>query len=100
LLTSYYQQDHQNITQPSVAYFAKQLNVTPNYLSDLVKFHTGKPVLEHIHTQIIDEAKNRLKNNQLNISEVAYGLGFEYPNYFSRLFRKTTGKSPSSFRNQ
>ena len=101
LLNSYYDNDNvQNIVQPTVSYFANKLNVTPNYLSDLIKFHTGKPVLEHIHLQIIDTAKRRLKHNELTISEVAYGLGFEYPNYFSRLFRKATGKSPSSFRNQ
>lgn len=100
LLNLYYQTDNQDIMQPSVTYFAKELNVTPNYLSDLIKFHTGKPVLEHIHTQIIDVAKNRLQSNEYTISEVAYALDFEYPNYFSRLFRKVTGKSPSSFRNQ
>ena len=100
LLNSYYDTNNHSIVQPKVTYFAKKLNVTPNYLSDLIKFHTGKPVLEHIHLQIIDTAKSRLKSNNHTISEVAYGLGFEYPNYFSRLFRKTTGKSPSSFRNQ
>lgn len=100
LLNSYFDTNNLNIVQPKVTYFAKKLNVTPNYLSDLIKFHTGKPVLEHIHLQIIETAKSRLKSNSHTISEVAYSLGFEYPNYFSRLFRKTTGKSPSSFRNQ
>ncbi|WP_299361956.1 AraC family transcriptional regulator [Winogradskyella sp.] len=100
LLSSYYNSNNQNLVQPTVSYFAKALNVTPNYLSDLIKFHTGKPVLEHIHLQIIETAKKQLKDNNSTISEIAYGLGFEYPNYFSRLFRKTTGISPSNFRNK
>ncbi|UWX61813.1 helix-turn-helix domain-containing protein [Chryseobacterium oranimense] len=99
LLNTYYN-NNQNVTQPTVAYFAKKLNITPNYLSDLIKFHTGKPVLEHIHLQIIDTSKNLLKSNKHTVSEIAYKLGFEYPNYFSRLFKKVTGKSPSNFQNQ
>ncbi len=87
-----------NIKQPSVQYFAQELNVTSNYLSDLVKFHTGKTALEHIHQQIIISAKSLLTNSDFTVSEVAYQLGFEYPNYFSRLFRKITGTTPSNFR--
>ncbi|GEJ44410.1 hypothetical protein CRS_10180 [Chryseobacterium sp. ON_d1] len=97
LLDTYYSNNNESVTQPTVTYFAKRLNVTPNYLSDVIKFHTGKPVLEHIHLQIIDTSKSLLKNNKHTVSEVAYQLGFEYPNYFSRLFKKVTGKSPSGF---
>ncbi|WP_265131027.1 helix-turn-helix domain-containing protein [Chryseobacterium oranimense] len=100
LLNTYYNSNNENIAQPTVSYFAKRLNITPNYLSDLIRFHTGKPVLEHIHLKIIEVSKNLLKNNQYTVSEVAYKLGFEYPNYFSRLFKKVTGNSPSYFRNK
>jgi AraC-like DNA-binding protein len=100
LLKTYYNNNNQYVTQPTVTYFAKKLNITPNYLSDLIRFHTGQPVLEHIHLQIIDTSKSLLKSNKHTVSEIAYKLGFEYPNYFSRLFKKVTGKSPSNFQNQ
>ena len=84
--------------QPSVHQFAQQLHVTPNYLSDLIKFHTGKPALEHIHQHIIATAKPLLSQSNATVAEISHRLGFEYPNYFSRLFRKITGASPSHFR--
>jgi len=98
LLDHYYEREVEK-GQPSVNYFANQLNVTPNYLSDLIKFYSGKPALEHIHQHIIKVAKPLLVEKKLTISEIAYQLGFEYPNYFSRLFRKITGVSPSHFAN-
>ena len=98
LLEGYYE-NNEKAVQPSVNYFASQLNVTPNYLSDIVKFHSGKPVLEHIHQHIVKVAKPLLIQKKSTISEIAYQLGFEYPNYFSRLFRKVTGVSPSNFSN-
>lgn len=99
LLDGYYSRDPfaQEIAQPSVNYFAQQLAVTPNYLSDVIKFYSGKPALEHIHQHIIKEAKILLGQRQLTISQIAHRLGFEYPNYFSRLFRKITSVSPSKF---
>lgn len=97
-LDSYYQKNGQAV-QPSVSYFALQLNVTPNYLSDVIKFYTGKPALEHIHLHIVNVAKRLLVQKKSTISEIAYQLGFEYPNYFSRLFRKVAGVSPSNFSN-
>lgn len=98
LLDNYYGKDGRAV-QPSVNYFANQLNVTPNYLSDVIKFYSGKPALEHIHQHIVKVAKSLLAQKKSTISEIAYQLGFEYPNYFSRLFRKITGVSPSSFSN-
>ena len=98
LLDNYYEKNGQ-VVQPSVNYFAKQLNVTPNYLSDVIKFYSGKPALEHIHQHIVKVAKMLLIQKKSTISEIAYQLGFEYPNYFSRLFRKVTGVSPSNFSN-
>lgn len=99
LLENYYKKDKESV-QPSVKFFANQLNVTPNYLSDVIKFYSGKPALDHIHDHIVKVAKHLLLQRNNTIQEIAYKLGFEYPNYFSRLFRKSTGVSPSKFRNQ
>ena len=101
ILDNYYKKNQgtSHIMQPSVHYFANQLNVTPNYLSDVIRFYSGKPALEHIHGHIIKVAKAMLAQKELTISEIAYQLGFEYPNYFSRLFRKITGVSPSQYSN-
>lgn len=100
LLDNYYAHNMDSETvRPSVSYFANQLNVTPNYLSDVIKFYTGKPALEHIHQHIVKVAKSLLVQKRFTVSEIAYRLGFEYPNYFSRLFRKIAGVSPSHFTN-
>lgn len=99
LLENYYH-TQEPVPQPSVNYFANQLNITPNYLSDVIKFHSGKPALEHIHNHVIEEAKVLLLQKNYSIKEIAFRLGFEYPNYFSRLFNKSTGLSPSQFQNQ
>jgi len=84
--------------QPSVFYFAEKLNVTPNYLSDTIRHHSGKSALNIIHDYIIEEAKLLLITSSQTVSEISYHLGFEYPNYFSRLFKKKTDLSPSDFR--
>ena len=98
LLENYYE-ENSDAVQPSVKYFANQLHITPNYLSDVIKYYTGKPALEHIHLHVVKVAKSLLTQKKSTISEIAYQLGFEYPNYFSRLFRKVTGVSPSNFSN-
>lgn len=85
---------------PSVAFFAQQSNLSPNYFGDLIKHFTGKAPIDHIHDYVIRLAKDQLKNTTLSISEISYGLGFDYPNYFARFFRKKTGLSPKVFRNQ
>lgn len=101
LLHNFYLQNRgKEIQFPSVASFAEKLHVTPNYLSDVLKYHTGKPALEHIHEQVVNTAQQLLKQKKQTVSEIAYELGFEYPNYFARLFKKKTGVSPSIFRNQ
>lgn len=84
---------------PSVNYCATQLNLSTNYLSDLLKKETGKTAQEHIHLFIIERAKNRLLNSSNSISEIGYDLGFEYPQHFSNLFKLKTGLSPSKYRN-
>ncbi|GAB4382996.1 MAG: hypothetical protein Kow0075_15050 [Salibacteraceae bacterium] len=73
------------------------MHVSQRYLSDTLKKETGKSTLEHLQLYLIDEAKNMLLHPDKSISEVAYELGFEYPQYFSRLFKKKEGISPSEF---
>jgi AraC-like DNA-binding protein len=85
---------------PTVNYMASQLNLSPKYLSDLLKQETGKTALELIHLYVISEAKNMLVGGDNSISEIAYRLGFENPPYFSRLFKKEVGISPKEFQNQ
>lgn len=84
---------------PNVNYCAKELNLSANYLSDLLKKESGKTAQEHIHLFIVDQAKNILLNSSDSISEIAYSLGFEYPQHFSNLFKSKTGFSPREYRN-
>lgn len=83
---------------PSVKYLADKVHLSGSYLSDLLKKETGKNTQEHIHFYLIEEAKNLLVNSEKNINEIAYDLGFEYPQYFNKLFKKKTGKTPMEFR--
>lgn len=85
---------------PTVNFMASQLNLSPRYLSDLLKQETGKTALELIHLYIISEAKNMLTAGEKSISEIAFQLGFDNPPYFSRLFKKEVGVSPKEFKNQ
>ena len=98
LKTYYFKVSNNETQQPTVQYFADKLNVTPNYLSDTIKHHSGKPALTIIHNFIIEEAKKQLINSNHTISEISYQLGFEYPTYFSRLFKQKTNFSPTEFR--
>lgn len=90
--------DAQKQGLPTVNYMASQLNLSPKYLSDLLKQETGKTALELIHLYVVSAAKNLLVAGELSISEIAYQLGFENPPYFSRLFKKEVGMSPKEFR--
>ncbi|MFM7154959.1 MAG: helix-turn-helix domain-containing protein [Bacteroidota bacterium] len=83
---------------PSVKSLAEKLHVSPNYLSDLLKKETGMNTQDHIHAYLIEEAKNLLVGTDLSVRAMAYTLGFEYPQYFSRLFKSKTGMTPSEFR--
>jgi AraC family transcriptional regulator, transcriptional activator of pobA len=85
---------------PSVAFFAEQANLSANYFGDLIKHFTGEPPIEHIHNYIIKIAKQKLQQTDLSISQISFSLGFDYPTYFTRFFRKKTGISPRVFRNQ
>ncbi len=99
-LKHYYNQ-HQQIESgiPTVEICGKAMNISGKYLSDLLKAETGKSLLEHIHLFVIEKAKTSLLNSNLSVSEIAYSLGFVYPQHFSKLFRTKTGLSPSEFRN-
>lgn len=83
---------------PSVQYVADALNVSPNYLSGLLKVLTGQSTQQHIHDKLIEKAKEKLSTTDLSISEIAYDLGFEHPQSFSKLFKTKTNSSPLGFR--
>jgi AraC-like DNA-binding protein len=83
---------------PTVKYCADKLYLTPNYLSDLLKKETGMNTQEHIHNYIIEESKNVLLNSNHSIGEISNELGFEYPQYFSKLFKTKTGMTPIEYR--
>jgi AraC-like DNA-binding protein len=84
---------------PTVRFLADNVHLSPSYLSDLLKKETGKNAQEHIHFYLIKEAKNYLINTEKNINEIASSLGFEYPQYFNKLFKQKTGKTPLEYRN-
>jgi AraC family transcriptional activator of pobA len=83
---------------PTVHFLANELSVSPRYLSDLLKQETGKTALELIHAHLVSEAKNQLLGAYQSVAETAYGLGFENPSYFSRLFKKEVGMTPNEFK--
>ena len=85
---------------PTVNYCGEQFNMSSNYLSDLLKKETGKSAKDHIYSHVIGRAKDKLLGSNESISEIAYDLGFEYPQHFSKLFKKQTGMSPVQYRTQ
>jgi len=100
LLDHYFESEVlQKLGFPSVKYFAEQLHLSPNYLSDLLKKETGKNGTEHIQLHVIELAKDKLMSSTVSVSEIAYDLGFEYPQYFSKMFKKNTGMTPAEYRN-
>lgn len=83
---------------PTVQHVADTLNVSPGYLSGLLKLLTGQSTQQHIHDKLIEKAKEKLSTTDLSVSEIAYELGFEHPQSFSKLFKTKTTLSPSEFR--
>ena len=77
---------------------SNSIHVSPNYLSALIKKETGKTASEHIQTKLIDIAKEKVFDTGKTISEIAYELGFQYPQHFSRLFKKVVGVTPNEYR--
>lgn len=99
ILHTYFSTDKpQNIGLPTVAYCAEALNLSANYFGDLIKKESAITAQEYIHTIIMDVAKERLFNMDYSISEIAYKLGFKYPQHFSRLFKQKVGLSPNEYR--
>jgi AraC-like DNA-binding protein len=99
ILNEYFKRnDIEEKSLPTVKYLAEQVHLSPGYLSDLLKKDTGKNAQDHIHFYLIEEAKNILLSTDKSVAEIAYSLGFEYPQYFNKLFKHKTGKTPVEFR--
>lgn len=101
LLDSYFESDAPSEHgSPSVQYCADRLCMSANYLSDLLRKETGMSALKHIQQKMVDVAKDRIIGSRQSISEISYGLGFPYPQHFSRWFKKLTGAPPVEYRQQ
>ncbi|MCU0374401.1 MAG: helix-turn-helix transcriptional regulator [Chitinophagaceae bacterium] len=99
LLTQYYQSDKPQANGlPSVAYFANELNLSASYFGDLVKKETGKTAQEYIQEKVITVGKEKVFDTSKTVSEIAYELGFKYPQHFTRLFKQKVGKTPNEYR--
>ena len=83
---------------PTVPEVAKHLNVSPRYLTDMLKTLTGQSAQQHIHDRLIEKAKETLSTTRLTVAEIAYQLGFEHPQSFNKLFKRQTNLSPNAFR--
>lgn len=97
-LHSYYNKPNGKDELPSVAYFADKVNLSPGYFGDLIKKETGITAQEMISKHVVSMAKHRLTVSNEDISIIAYDLGFQYPQHFSRLFKRITGQTPKQFR--
>ncbi|MFT3901795.1 MAG: helix-turn-helix transcriptional regulator [Niabella sp.] len=99
LLNGYFSSDKPTETGlPSVAWCADELNLSANYFGDLIRKETGKSAQEYIQNKIIDVAKNKIFDNDKTINEIAFEMGFKYPQHFSRLFKKRVGYTPNEYR--
>lgn len=99
LLNGYYQSDKsQRLGLPSVAYCARELNLSPSYFGDLLRKETGKTAQEYIQTKVIEMAKERIFDQGKSVSQIAYELGFKYPQHFARLFKQRVGMTPNEYR--
>ena len=99
LLKNYYKTNELILSgQPTIEYLANGCHLSSNYLSDLLSKETGRSAKEHINDFLMDKAKNLLISSTDSVSDIAYSLGFNYPHYFSRIFKKKTGKTPQEYR--
>ncbi len=99
LLHAYFRSEKPQITGlPSVAYCADELNLSANYFGDLIKKETGKSAQEYIQTKVIELAKERIFDVSKSVSQIAYELGFKYPQHFTRFFKQRVGQSPNEYR--
>ena len=100
LLNNYFSSEKPySLGLPSVAYCADELHLSANYFGDLIKKETGKTAQDYVQDKIIDIAKGKIFNASKSISEIAYELGFKYPQHFSRLFKNRVGYTPNEYRN-
>jgi AraC-like DNA-binding protein len=83
---------------PTVQFLADQTNLSASYLSDMLRTLTGQNAQHLIHHKLVEKAKEKLSGSELSVSEIAYQLGFDYPQSFSRLFKAKTSTSPLEFR--
>lgn len=99
-LKAYYgSENYRKTGLPTVGYLAEKVNLSSGYLSDLLRNETGKSAKEHINLFLVNKAKTILLNSRSTVSEIAYDLGFEYPQHFSKMFKSKTGMSPGAYRN-
>jgi AraC-like DNA-binding protein len=99
ILNSYFENDLPTLKGlPTVGFISHELHVSPNYLSDMLRATTGQTTQYYIHQKVIEKAKVILSTSNLTASEVAYQLGFDYPQSFSKLFKAKTKMSPIEFR--
>jgi len=99
LLNAYFQSDKpRSLGLPSVAYCAEQINLSANYFGDLIKKETGKTAQEYIQSKLMDVAKEQIFDTSKSVRQIAYGLGFKYPQHFTRLFKQRVGQSPNEYR--
>ncbi len=99
LLNDYFQSGRSQVRGlPNVAYCAEKLSLSANYFGDLVKKETGKTALEYIQLKIMDLAKDKIFDPNKTINEIAFELGFKYPQHFSRLFKQRVGYTPNEYR--
>jgi AraC family transcriptional activator of pobA len=99
LLDNYFKSDKPGqIGLPSVAYCANKLHLSAKYFGDLIKKETGQSAQDYLQGKVIDVAKERMFDHKKTISEIAYDMGFRYPQHFSRLFKQRVGQSPHDFR--
>jgi AraC family transcriptional regulator, transcriptional activator of pobA len=99
MLNDYFQSEKpQTLGLPSVGYCADELNLSANYFGDLIKKETGKSAQEYIQAKLIDTAKEKIFDTTKSLSEVAYELGFKYPQHFTRLFKQRVGYTPQEYR--
>lgn len=99
LLSDYFSNDDLAMNGlPTVQYLSESLHLSPTYLRSLLKALTGQTTQQHIHNKLMERAKEKLSTTDLSVSEIAYGLGFEHPQSFSKLFKAKTNMSPLGFR--
>jgi AraC family transcriptional regulator, transcriptional activator of pobA len=99
LLSSYFSSEKpQTIGLPSVSYCADELNLSAKYFGDLIKKETGQTAQEYIQMKVIEAAKERIFSSDKTVNEIAFELGFKYPQHFSRLFKQRIGQTPNEYR--